>query len=125
MTECKQVYRCEICGNIVEVVHAGKGQLSCCGQPMKHMSESIKDGTSEKHVPVIEKTAEGYTVTVGEVEHPMLENHYIEWIELVSGSNVMRKYLKPGEKPVAEFKTCATEVYARAYCNLHGLWSTK
>lgn len=125
MTECKQIYRCEICGNIVEVVHSGKGQLVCCGQPMKLMSESTKDGAGEKHLPIIEKTANGYKVSVGEVEHPMLDNHYIEWIELVAGGTSMRKYLKPGDKPVAEFATSADDVYARAYCNLHGLWSTK
>lgn len=125
MTERRQVYRCNVCGNIVEVLHAGKGQLSCCGQPMEHMSESTQDGAHEKHVPVIEKTDCGYKVTVGAVEHPMLENHYIGWIELVAGDKIMRKYLKPGDKPEAEFKTCATEVYAREYCNLHGLWSTE
>lgn len=126
MTETGQVYRCAVCGNIVEVTHAGAGGLSCCGQPMKHMSESLTDGAREKHVPVITKTDGGYKVAVGSVEHPMLENHCIEWIELVAGDILLRKRLRPGDRPEAEFKTCGSgEVCARAYCNLHGLWSAR
>ncbi|MCI1785978.1 MAG: desulfoferrodoxin [Bacteroidales bacterium] len=125
MTELKQIYRCAICGNIIEVVHASKGTLVCCGQPMELLKENSTDAATEKHVPVVEKTEDGYKVTVGEVEHPMIATHYIEWIELVSGNKVMRKYLQPGDKPTACFKTDAKDVYARAYCNLHGLWKSK
>lgn len=122
MTELKQVYRCPICGNIVEVVHQAGGTLSCCGQPMQLLKENSQDAALEKHVPVIEKIEGGWRVTVGSVEHPMLPEHHIEWIELITDDKIMRKYLKPGDKPMAEFMTEATEVTAREYCNLHGLW---
>jgi superoxide reductase len=124
MTEKKQIYRCAICGNIVEVVHAAGGQLTCCGKPMELLKENSKDAALEKHVPVVEKIAGGYKVTVGSVEHPMLPEHFIEWIELIAGDNVMRKYLKPGDKPEAMFMTDAENVEAREYCNLHGLWKS-
>lgn len=122
MTERNSVYKCSVCGNIVEVLHGGAGELVCCGVPMKKLNEGEVDAAKEKHVPVIEKIEGGYKVKVGGVTHPMEEKHYIEWIELVTPNRVMRKYLKPGEAPEAEFKTCATEVTAREYCNLHGLW---
>ncbi len=122
MTELKQVYRCPICGNIVEVVHPAGGTLSCCGQPMQLLKENSQDAALEKHVPVVEKIEGGWRVTVGSVEHPMLPEHHIEWIELITDDKIMRKYLKPGDKPMAEFMTEATEVTAREYCNLHGLW---
>jgi superoxide reductase len=122
MTKRSQIYKCELCGNIVEVEHAGDGTLVCCGQPMKLMVENTSDGAKEKHVPVIEKVADGYKVSVGSVLHPMLDNHYIEWIELIADGQVYRQYLKPGDTPVAVFKVNATDVTAREYCNLHGLW---
>ena len=125
MTNRNEVYRCAVCGNIVEVLHAGAGTLTCCGQPMKLMKENTVDAATEKHVPVIEKIDGGYKVKVGSVEHPMTEEHYIEWIELVEGDKVQRKHLKPGEKPEAVFYTDSTDVYAREYCTLHGQWSTK
>jgi len=125
MTKEKQIYRCAICGNIVEVVQPAGGTLSCCGQPMELLMENSKDAALEKHVPVIEKIDGGYKVSVGAVEHPMLAEHYIVWIELITENKIFRKYLKPGEKPVAIFKTDATEVYAREYCNLHGLWKSE
>lgn len=125
MTNRNEVYRCAVCGNIVEVLHAGAGTLTCCGQPMKLMKENTVDAATEKHVPVIEKIDGGYKVKVDSVEHPMTEEHYIEWIELVEGDKVQRKHLKPGEKPEAVFYTDATDVYAREYCTLHGQWSTK
>lgn len=125
MTNRNEVYRCAVCGNIVEVLHAGAGTLTCCGQPMKLMKENTVDAATEKHVPVIEKIDGGYKVKVGSVEHPMTEEHYIEWIELVEGDKVQRKHLKPGEKPEAVFYTDATDAYAREYCTLHGQWSTK
>ena len=122
MSEMKQIYRCNVCGNIVEVVHPSGGPLSCCGKPMELLKENSVDAAKEKHVPVIEKIEGGYKVTVGSVEHPMLAEHHIEWIELIAGEEIMRKHLNAGEKPVAIFKTDATDVYAREYCNLHGLW---
>ncbi len=122
MTKLNEVYRCSVCGNIVEVVNAGGGELHCCGKPMQLMKENSVDAAREKHVPVIEKIAGGYKVTVGSVEHPMLDNHYIQWIELFDGEKVMRHHLKPEEKPEATFVTQAENVKAREYCNLHGLW---
>lgn len=122
MTERRQIYRCQVCGNIVEVVHPAGGTLSCCGQPMQLLAENSQDAAVEKHVPVVENIDGGYRVTVGSVEHPMLDNHHIEWIELITADGTLRKYLKPGEKPVAEFFTKAEVIAAREYCNLHGLW---
>ena len=124
MTERLQVYRCEVCGNIVEILHAGKGQLVCCGKPMKLMKENTVDAAKEKHVPVIEKTDKGYRVKVGTVAHPMEEKHYIEWIELVADGIAYRKFLNPGDNPAAEFEISAQNVTAREYCNLHGLWKS-
>ena len=125
MTKLKEVYRCAVCGNIVEVMHEAGGTLSCCGQPMELLAENTVDAAKEKHVPVVEPIEGGYKVKVGEVEHPMLENHYIEWIELVECDKVQRKHLKPGEKPEAVFYTDCKNVYAREYCNLHGHWKSK
>ena len=121
MTKTREIYRCTICGNVVEVEKPGP-QLSCCGQPMKLMKENTTDGAKEKHVPVIEAIEGGYRVTVGSVEHPMLPEHYIQWIELITPTDVLRHELKPGDKPIAIFHTDAKEVTAREYCNLHGLW---
>lgn len=120
-TNVREVYRCSICGGVVEVLHQGN-VMQCCGQPMTLLRENDTDGAREKHVPVVEPVEGGYRVTVGSVEHPMLAEHYIEWIELVADSHVYRKELKPGEKPEALFLTDARQVFARAYCNLHGLW---
>jgi len=122
MTKLNEVYKCNVCGNITEVMHPSGGQLSCCGQPMEHLEENTKDAATEKHVPVIEKIANGYKVKVGEVSHPMQEEHFIEWIELITETEVFRKYLKPGEAPEATFYTDAVAVTAREYCNLHGHW---
>ncbi|MBN2459744.1 desulfoferrodoxin [Candidatus Woesearchaeota archaeon] len=122
MTELNQVYKCNICGNIVEMVHAGVGELVCCGQPMKLMKENTVDASQEKHVPVIEKTEKGFKVKVGSVPHPMESSHYIEWIELIADGKAYRQHLKPGDKPEAEFCIKAAKVTAREYCNLHGLW---
>jgi superoxide reductase len=122
MTQREQIYKCEICGNIVEMLHTGAGELVCCGEPMKLYSENTVDAAREKHVPVVEKTAEGYRVVVGSTAHPMEEKHYIEWIELLAGDMVYRCYLSPGGKPEATFCISAADVSARAYCNLHGLW---
>lgn len=124
MTKVNEIYKCAICGNIVEVVHAGAGELVCCGEPMKLQVPGTTDGAAEKHVPVIEKIEGGYRVKVGSVAHPMIDAHYIEWVELICEKcgKVQRKYLKPGDAPEAEFESKSEKVLAREYCNLHGLW---
>ncbi len=122
MAEVLQVYKCMKCGNIVEVVHGGVGELVCCGEPMKLMKENTSDGATEKHVPVIEKTPDGYKVKVGSVAHPSTPEHYIEWIELIADGIAYRAFLKPGDAPEAFFPVKAAKVSAREYCNLHGLW---
>jgi len=122
MAERMEVYKCEACGNIVEVLHGGKGDLACCGQPMKLFKENTVDAAKEKHVPVVEKTANGVTVKVGEVAHPMEEKHHIEWIEIIADGSVYRQFLKPGDAPEATFNVTADQVTAREYCTLHGLW---
>jgi len=122
MTKREQIYKCGICGNIVEMLHTGQGELVCCGEPMKLFEENTVDAAKEKHVPVVEKTADGYRVTVGSTLHPMEEKHFIEWIEVLADDKVYRQYLKPGGKPEAVFCISAAGVTAREYCNLHGLW---
>lgn len=122
MAEKLGVYKCELCGNIVEVYHAGGGDLVCCGQPMKQQIENTVDAAKEKHVPVVEKIDGGFKVNVGSVAHPMEEKHYIEWIEIIAGKNVYKQLLSPGDTPEAIFLIKAEKVTARAYCNLHGLW---
>lgn len=122
MTKLHEIYKCNICGNIVEVLHAGMGELVCCGQPMELVKEKIEDEGLEKHVPVIEETDSGIIVEVGSVAHPMEENHYIKWIEVIADGEVYRKFLKPGDEPKAEFEIEAENIITRAYCNIHGLW---
>ena len=122
MRQKKEIYKCNICGNIVEVLHGGVGELVCCGQPMEKISEKNKDEGLEKHVPVIEKTENGIIVKVGSIPHPMDENHYIEWIEVIVDGKYCRKFLKPGDKPEAEFCVKGEAISAREYCNIHGLW---
>ncbi len=116
------IYKCPLCGNIVEVLTAGGGELVCCGQPMQLLTENTVDASKEKHVPVIEKTADGFKVKVGAVPHPMEEKHYIVWIELIADGKSYREFLKPGQAPEAAFCVKAASVSAREYCNLHGLW---
>jgi superoxide reductase len=122
MTSRLEIYKCEACGNIVEVLHEGKGDLECCGRVMKRFEENIVDASLEKHVPVVDRTQTGYRVRVGSVRHPMEDKHYIEWIEIVADGVACRKFLKPGEAPEAEFGLDASMVTVREYCNLHGLW---
>ncbi|MCX6843584.1 MAG: desulfoferrodoxin [candidate division WOR-3 bacterium] len=117
-----EVYKCEVCGNIVEVLDGGNGQLVCCGKPMKLLVENATDAAKEKHVPVIEKVAGGYKVKVGSVPHPMEEKHFIEWIELVADDKAYRQFLSPGQAPEALFLVEAKSVFAREYCNIHSLW---
>jgi superoxide reductase len=123
MPKSLEVYKCALCGNIVEVVHAGGGELVCCGEAMGLLTENTVDAAKEKHVPVIEKVAGGYKVTIGSVAHPMEEKHYIEWIELVADGKAYRQFLNPGEVATTVFCVEASSVTARELCNLHGLWS--
>lgn len=122
MAERLEVYECELCGNIVEVLTGGAGELVCCGQPMTLLDEKTADEGKEKHVPVIEKTADGVKVTVGGVPHPMEEKHYIEWIELIADGKAYRQFLNPGDAPEATFAVQAEGVSAREHCTVHGLW---
>ena len=123
MTKKMQIYKCETCGNIVEMLHEGEGELVCCGAPMKLFQENTVDAAKEKHIPVIEKIEGGFKVKVGSVAHPMEEKHYIEWIEAITDDGkVYRQFLKPGDAPEAVFKINANKITAREYCNLHGLW---
>jgi superoxide reductase len=117
-----EIYKCSICGNIVEVLDGGKGELVCCEQPMEKLTEKTADQGKEKHVPVIEKTADGYKVKVGSVPHPMEEKHYIEWIEIIADGKTYRQYLKLGMVPEATFCIKAEKLTAREHCNVHGLW---
>lgn len=125
MTNLHEIYKCNICGNIVEVLHTGAGELVCCGQPMQLQIANTVDATLEKHVPVVEKASEGVLVKIGATEHPMTEEHHIEWIETTcpNGKRV-RKMLSLSDKPELLLKNAdTTDIKARAYCNLHGLWS--
>ncbi|PID52521.1 MAG: desulfoferrodoxin [Candidatus Moraniibacteriota bacterium] len=124
MTERDQIYKCSICGNIVEVKHAGAGELACCGKSMIVLNANTEDAAIEKHVPQIESTEDGIVVRVGKVDHPMDNDHYIEWITLVAGNEVKTVYLTPNEEPVATFAVTAEEITVYAYCNLHGLWKS-
>jgi len=123
MTQIHQIYKCNICGNIVEILHAGYGELVCCGQAMVMQTpHEYDDEHNEKHVPVIETTEKGYLIKIGSVPHPMEENHYIEWIEAEVAGVIYKKFLKPGDEPEWEIKTLSSNITAREYCNIHGLW---
>ena len=123
MTELEEIYKCIICGNIVEVIHTGQGELVCCGQPMEKQNPKTEDAATEKHVPYIERTDEGILVRIGQnQDHPMEEKHYIEWIKLIADGKSYRSFLKPGDKPQALFPVSADTLEAREYCNIHGLW---
>jgi superoxide reductase len=122
MAERLEVYKCDLCGNIVEVLHGGKGELVCCGKPMVHLVENTVDAAKEKHVPVIEKIAGGVKVKVGEVAHPMEQKHWIEWVEIIADGKTYRQYLNPGDAPEATFAVEANQITAREYCNIHGFW---
>ena len=117
-----QVYKCDTCGNIVELLFAGGGELVCCGAPMVLQAENTVDAAKEKHVPVIEKIDGGFKVKLGEVAHPMADDHWIEWIEVIAGDKAYLQFLSPGDAPEAVFMIDADSVIARAYCNLHGHW---
>ena len=123
MTRLFEVYKCGVCGNITKVVHASGGTLVCCGQPMVLQQEKTADAGKEKHVPVVEKTAQGIIVKIGSLPHPMEEKHYIEWVEVRTGEHIYIRGFKPGENPEAEFPVTDTRVKVRIYCNVHGLWT--
>lgn len=122
MVSLNQVYRCNSCGNMMEVVHVGGGKLVCCGSPMEHLVENTVDAAKEKHVPVAERVADGIRVSIGSVPHPMQEEHMIQWVELLEDGKVHRRYLEPGQPPIAEFAVYPQSFTVREYCNLHGLW---
>lgn len=124
MVELNQIYRCNVCGNMAESVHAGAGELVCCGTPMELQQEKSEGDGREKHKPVIEKTSEGVIVRVGSQPHPMESEHYIEWIEIITEHRTYRKQMEPNMDPEAEFFLEAEHVEARAYCNIHGLWKS-
>jgi superoxide reductase len=125
MTKLKEIYKCNICGNIVEVIHASVGELVCCGEPMEIQKEKTEDSSIEKHVPYIEETDDGVIVKVGQnQDHPMEEKHFIEWIQVITDETSYRKLLKPGDKPQAKFEINAKNITAREYCNIHGLWKS-
>jgi len=124
MTKRLDMYVCEICGNMIETIRVGAIPLVCCGEPMTPLKEQTADSTKEKHVPVVEKIDGGFKVTVGSVPHPMVEDHYIEWIEIIAGEKAYRQFLKPGDEPEATFCINADEIIAREHCNLHGLWKS-
>lgn len=128
MTEEKQVYRCNICGNMVEVLHLGVGKLVCCENEMQLLEEKSEGVGPEKHIPIIEQIEDGIRVKIGEISHPMEGNHCIEWVELVTDKGIYRKVFKPGDNPEAEFKINiedVNEVSAREYCSIHGLWKSE
>ena len=122
MTQKFQVYRCMSCGNMIEVIRAGAGELVCCGQPMQHQAENTTDAATEKHVPVVAPTETGVKAVVGSVPHPMEEKHFIEWIQLIEGDKSYREFLAPGQDPSAAFCVEKGGAVVREYCNLHGLW---
>jgi superoxide reductase len=122
MAERLEIYKCSVCGNIVEVLYGGGGELNCCGQAMALFTENTVDAAKEKHVPVIEKIEGGVKVKVGDVAHPMEEKHYIEWVEIIADGKAYRQFLNPGDAPEAVFMIEADDITARELCNLHGLW---
>ena len=125
MTKLNEIYRCDVCGNVVSVVGKGAGELVCCGKPMNLLQEKTDDQGMEKHVPVIERIESGTRVKIGSAEHPMQDDHYIEWIEVMSEGRNQRVFLKPGNRPEAEFGKMPGNARARTFCNIHGLWKSK
>jgi len=124
MTQVRQIWKCNVCGNIIEILHKGADSLVCCEQPMVLQEENTVDASKEKHVPIIEKNEGGVMIKVGSEPHPMEPEHYIEWIEISIEKGESKKFLKPGENPEALFSVRAENIKARAYCNLHGLWKS-
>jgi len=127
MAKRGEVYKCQICGIITEILHEGEDEMVCCNQPMTLMQEkTAEEGLTEKHLPVVEKSEKGILVKIGSVPHPMEETHWIEWVEIQTASGkIMKKFLKPSDTPEVEFDTGEKVIAAREYCNLHGLWVTR
>ena len=123
--ESTNIYKCEVCGNTVQVLFVGGGTLVCCGQNMTLLQENTVDASLEKHVPVVEKSNGTIKVKIGSVPHPMEEKHWIQWIEVITPTKVLVKLLKPGEAPEAEFQCNEEILKVRECCNLHGLWLAK
>lgn len=124
MSKKNEIYKCQSCGNIIEILHSGPGELVCCGNPMVLQVENTVDASREKHLPVVEKTANGILIKVGSVPHPMEEQHFIEWVEIIAEGRVYRQTLKPGDAPEALFPAVNGEIVVREYCSLHGQWAT-
>jgi len=123
-----KIFKCDICGNVIEMLDNKGPILECCGEAMTEMVENTKDAAKEKHIPVVEITEEGMKVTVGSVKHPMTPEHWIQWIEVIGENEICRKHLNPGEEPVAVFncgKNCGKAPKVREFCNLHGLWAVQ
>jgi len=125
MTDKLSVYKCEVCGIVVEALDGGAGEPVCCGQPMTLLTAKTADTGKEKHLPVVQRVADGIKVTVGEVPHPMEDKHYIQWIEVLSDGKAYRQFLQPGDAPEATFPVTDTNVTVREMCNLHGVWATE
>ena len=127
MTEKKQIYKCEICGNIIKVLENGPGQLVCCGKHMNLLEEKTQEQGNEKHLPILQREQEKVSVKVGDIEHPMKQEHYIQWIEVITENKTYRKELNPNQKPQASFIIAQIEkiLLIRAYCNIHGLWKKR
>ena len=123
MTERFQLYKCEVCENITEIIRQGTGQLVCCGQPMRLCMANKDETIRENHIPLLERASnEGLMVKVGITEHPMAQKHYVEWIEIIAEDRACRQFLKPGDNPIALFDKQKTPLIVREYCNQHGLW---
>jgi len=125
MTKINEVYKCNVCGNIIEIFHSGMGELTCCNKAMNIQKENTVEAAKEKHIPFFQKTGNKIKITVGEINHPMEETHFIEWIEVITLNKIFRKKLTPNDEPIAEFEINSEVISVRAYCNLHGLWSNK
>lgn len=124
-TEKLQVYKCSVCGIIAEILDGGAGQMSCCEEKMNLLKEKTEDVGKEKHVPVVEEAEEGVKVKVGGVPHPMEQNHFIQWIEVIAGGKALREFLSPGQSPEATFQIHRASInIVREYCSLHGLWKS-
>lgn len=124
MTKLRELYKCNICGNVVEIAHAGATALVCCGEAMDKLEATTEDKGREKHLPVVTETDSGIRVEVGSVHHPMEEKHYIQFIEVLTDDKIHRKELDGAETPAAEFAVAKKDVQeVRSYCNIHGLWS--
>jgi superoxide reductase len=126
MTQLRELYRCEVCGNVVEIVHEGAPALVCCGKPMIKLEARTEDQGQEKHVPIVEGTDSGTKVKVGSIKHPMEDKHYIKFIEILLNDKIIRKELKPGQAPEAKYCVLKSDVIeVREFCTVHGLWKNK